>query len=918
MDIISRLFDPSGFVPRRLCGEWSGELICLHTISDALIWLAYLAISTVLVFFVRRRDDVPFPGMFCLFGAFIVSCGFTHLLEVVIFYHPLYRLAGALKAATALVSWATVIALGRVIPRALTFRGPDELEREVTARTAELARANDDLRREVAERLGAEQSLRDERERFRVTLASIGDGVLATDRHGAVTFLNPVACLLTGWREDEALGRPADEVFRVAREGSRAPVESPAAVALRSGKPAALSNDAVLMARDGSERCIDNCAAPIGGAGGVTGTVLVFRDVTERRWAEGERRRAGELLRAVADETTDAVFVKDRRGRYLLFNPAAARFVGKPAEEVLGKDDTKLFDPECARQVMERDRRVMDTGRAGTEEECLTAAGVTRTFLTTKAPYRDHLGNVLGVIGISRDITERKRTEEELRLRDRAIRAVSQGVLITDPGQPDNPIIYASPGFERLTGYTAEEAVGRNCRFLRGKDTDPDAAARVRDAVRAGRECSVELLNYRKDGTTFWNALDIAPVRDGGRVTHFVGILADVTRQRRLEEQLRQSQKMEAVGQLAGGVAHDFNNLLTIISGYSEVLMSALPPGDPSRSSLDAICDAGVRAASLTRQLLAFSRKAVLDPKVLDLNDEVRETEKMLRRLIGEDVRLTTALAPDARRVKVDPGQLVQVLMNLAVNARDAMPRGGQLTLATRNVNLGEDFTRDRADVRPGPHVLLTVGDTGHGMTPEVKAHIFEPFFTTKGVGKGTGLGLAVVHGIVKQSGGCVEVESEPGRGTTFAIYLPAAGGAPGVEREPEAGAEPGGTETVLVVEDEDAVRRLATVVLQSHGYRVLAARDGEEALRVAEMHGGAIDLLVTDVVMPNLDGRGLAEALRPLRPRMKVLYVSGYTDDAVVRYGVLHEDAAFLPKPYRPLALARKARQVLDQRRGD
>ena len=374
---------------------------------------------------------------------------------------------------------------------------------------------------------------------------------------------------------------------------------------------------------------------------------------------------------------------------------------------------------------------------------------------------------------------------------------------------------------------------------------------------------------------------------------------------------------MEAIGELAGGVAHDFNNLLTIVSGYSEILLSMLGDGDPKRESVLAIRDAGDRAAALTRQLLAFSRKTVLEPKVLDPNAAVKDTEKMLRRLIGEDILLTIILDPKASRVKVDPAQFGQVLMNLAVNARDAMPGGGTLTIRTESLQLDQGYAKVHPGARPGQYVLIAMSDTGHGMTPEVKARIFEPFFTTKGVGKGTGLGLAVVHGIVKQSGGHIEVQSESGRGTTFRIYLPAVKDGADATEELDDARDLRGTEAVLLVEDEETVRTLALLALQTHGFRVLAARDGAEALRKLANHRGQLDLIATDVVMPNMDGRGLVERLKPRYPHIKVLYMSGYTDDAVVHHGILQEEVAFLQKPYTPLSLVRKVRQVLDQKQG-
>ncbi len=443
--------------------------------------------------------------------------------------------------------------------------------------------------------------------------------------------------------------------------------------------------------------------------------------------------------------------------------------------------------------------------------------------------------------------------------------------------------------------------------------------AKVEEQVRSTGFFFAETQHRRKDGTVFpveVNAKLVQLDRD-----YLVAVVRDVTERKKSEEALRQSedrfrqaQKMEAIGQLASGVAHDFNNMLTIISGYSELLLSRLAPNDPMCEDLNTISQAGYRAASLTRQLLAFSRKTVLEPKVLDLNEVVGETEKFLRRLIGEDVLFTAVLDPTISRVKVDPDHLGQVLVNLAVNARDAMPKGGKLTIETRTVELDHAYAGSRADVKAGQYVLLSMTDTGTGMSAEVKAHLFEPFFTTKSAGKGTGLGLAVVLGIVKQSGGHVEVYSELDIGTTFKLYFPAVEEQKSTPVAIDASNGGYGTETVLLVEDEDGVRGLAMLVLHTYGYKVMAAGNGKEALRLVEKHQDGIDLLVADVVMPGMGGPDLAEALRPLFPRMKVLFCSGYTDDAVIRNGLVQETVAFLQKPYRPLALARKVRQVLDE----
>ncbi len=422
-------------------------------------------------------------------------------------------------------------------------------------------------------------------------------------------------------------------------------------------------------------------------------------------------------------------------------------------------------------------------------------------------------------------------------------------------------------------------------------------------------------MNYRKDGTFFWNELSVSPVRNSaGQLTHFVGVQVDVTARRKLEEQFRQAQKMEAFGQLAGGVAHDFNNLLTIINGYCEVLLERLPEGDSSRNLINEIDKAGRRSASLTRQLLAFSRQQILAPRALNLNDIVTETEKMLRRLIGEDVALSITLDSALWAVRADPGQVEQVLLNLSVNARDAMPKGGRLTIETHNIDLDETYTRTHADSCGGPHVLLSVTDTGGGMPPEVQARAFEPFFTTKGLGQGTGLGLATVFGIVTQSGGHIAIESEVSVGSTFKVYLPK------VEQQPERLNSPSrnvtrrrGTETVLFAEDEAGVRQLMSRILARSGYLVLEAADGNEAVRIAAAHCGPIHLLITDVVMPGASGLDVSNQIAMRHPEARVLFISGHTDDAVIRHDVLRERVNFLQKPFSPSDLERKVREILD-----
>jgi PAS domain S-box-containing protein len=542
--------------------------------------------------------------------------------------------------------------------------------------------------------------------------------------------------------------------------------------------------------KDGTVRDVEISSHPLR-YGDRTARLVLALDVTDQKRSEEALRQSHALLHAVVEGTSDAVFVKDLRGRYLLINSAGARFLGRPAGEIVGRDDGELLAP-AAYQITERDRQVMATGTAQVFEETTESEGEKRWYLVTKAPLRDARGGAVGLIGIARDVTESKR----------------------------------------------------------------------------------------------------------------------------LEEQFRQSQKMEAVGRLAGGVAHDFNNLLTVINGYTELVFGRLHPNDPSREPLAEVRRAGERAATLTRQLLAFSRRQVLQPQVVSLNVLLGELHKFLQRLIGEDIELAFAPDPDLGLTEIDPGQFEQAVINLAVNARDAMPAGGRLTIETHNVEFGAGHAGRDPDVKPGRYVLVTVADTGCGMNEATLARAFEPFFTTKASGKGTGLGLAMVYGFVKQSGGHIEVSSEPGRGTTFRIYLlRTEAPTPSSKSSPALVKIPRGTETVLLVEDEVAVRTLVRLALQSSGYTVLEARDGQDGVWIAQQHSGPIHLLVTDLVMPRMGGRQLADLLVRDRPGLRVLFISGYTDDAVLSHGVGEGGTAFLQKPFSPIGLAQKVREVLDQK---
>lgn len=762
-----------------------------------------------------------------------------------------------------------------------------------------------DLRLRNAERDAGERA-----ELLRATLTSIGDGVVTTDAQGRVVFLNAVAETLTGWTQTEAAGHPLGQIFVIMNAHTRLPVANPAERALADGTVFGLANHTILVARDGTERPIADSASPIRTTGGVvSGAVLVFRDVTEQYAAEEALHRERAVLRTLVDSLPDAIWTKDARARFVVSNRAHVELVRVENEAaVAGKTGFDLHPPELAQAYHEDDLRALNHGETvfNREELICDATGRERWHLVTKTPLRDRSGTVVGLVGIARNIQERKEAEEKLRVGRELLRAVMgsvpDAVITTDERGVIRSVNTAA---ERMFDYSADALIGQDlCELV------PDS---LQDETtgRTEREPGREIEARRQNGSTFPAELSVAEFwLENAR--HFTVVVRDVTARKKLEDQFRHAQKMEAIGRLAGGVAHDFNNLLTVINGFSELLLDALPHPNTNRPAVEAIREAGARAAELTRQLLTFSRKAIVEPKVLDLNDVVAQSAKLLKRLIGEDVTLTTVLAPDLAPVKADLSQIEQAVMNLAVNARDAMPDGGRLTIETCNVRLYSDDVA-YPDIAPGDYVRLAVSDTGVGMTDEVRAKIFEPFFTTKEPGKGTGLGLAMVYGAVKSHGGHISAYSEVDVGTTFKILLPAT-----MERKVSRGSSEvplaaRGTETVLLVEDEEGVRRLSRFVLESHGYTVFEAACGQEAITLAASHLGRIHLMVTDVVMPEMSGREAAEAIRALRPDLKVLFMSGYTEDAVVLHGIVESRDAFLQKPFTPLTLARKVRAILD-----
>src|SRR5438477_7042753 len=625
---------------------------------------------------------------------------------------------------------------------------------------------------------------------------------------------------------------------------------------------------------------------------------------------------APELFHALVEHSSDAVALLDETGAITYVSQAATRLLGYGVPELTGTNALGFLHPDDLALTERLCRQLLDQPGTPIRTE-LRARHKDGSYHLVEAVAVNRLDDpaVGAVVANWRDITERLRAEQALRNSEQSYRSLVDGVRdVIFALSPGGEVTSLNPAFEEMTGFPPAEWVGRPFEAFVHPDDVPLALDLFGRVLQGEPRPTIQFRILTRAGTYRVAEFSATAQLRDGRLTGILGIGRDVTERPGLEQQLRQAQTMEAVGRLAGGIAHDFNNILTAITGHADLLLEDLGHHDPRRADVDEIRRSAERAAGLTRQLLAFSRQQVLQPKVVDLNALVLDMDKLLRRLIGEDVELATVLDPTLGRVTADPGQLEQVIVNLAVNARDAMPQGGKLTLETRNIDLDSSYTLEHSLVKPGPYVQLTVSDSGIGMDEETQAHAFEPFFTTKPRGQGTGLGLAMVYGTVKQSGGFIWVYSEPGRGATFKIYLPRVD-APVESAAPPAPVErpPRGSETVLLAEDEPAVRAIARQALERQGYTVLAAPSGADALALAAQHGATIDLLLTDVVMPGMSGRDLADRLTAQRPGIRVLYMSGYTDNAIVRHGMLEPGLAYLQKPFRPDALVRKVREVLD-----
>jgi len=638
--------------------------------------------------------------------------------------------------------------------------------------------------------------------------------------------------------------------------------------------------------------------------------LLEIERAEKRRKNLAQRLMTEETLSEAVVESLPGIFyLVDNQFRPIRWNETLEDVTQFSTEEIARGHLLDYFRTEDRLKVRDGMQQVFANGKATLEVELQSKD-------KSKTPYllsgrRVTVDEQNYVVGLGIDITKRRRLEEAFK--DLFFYAPI-GIFIVQ----NRKFKMVNPGFQKITGYSEDELLGQDCLNLATAEFKNKIRLNAVQMLKGKRSSPYEYQFLTKEGEIKWAMESVTTTSFNGKKST-IGYFMDITERRRLEDQLTRAQKMEAIGILAGGIAHDFNNLLTALMGYGELMKMDLDKKDPHYYYTDEIMKIASRGSNLTQQLLAFSRRQILQPRVISINNLVGNMERLLRRLIGEDIELVTKIDPDLGAVRADKGQIEQIIMNLAINARDAMPNGGKLIIETDDVFLDETYEQRHVEVKPGPYVMLAVSDNGLGMDATIQSHIFEPFFTTKKMGQGTGLGLATVYGIVRQSGGYIWVYSEPGQGTTFKIYLPRV-------EEPLESDEPKpvivtdlkGRETVLLVEDDHALREVISRGLKKFGYKILEAANGGEALLICEKQKGPIQLLLTDVVLPQMSGRELADRLRPLREDMKVLYMSGYTENAIVNNGILKENVGFIQKPFKVNALVQKIREIIDHREAD
>ena len=777
--------------------------------------------------------------------------------------------------------------------------------------------------RDITEKKHAEEALRESQALYRSFFDQLPNVAFRKDREGRFVMVNSRFCQIKGAKPEDFLGKTAYEApdSQEAIQGKRQLQSKYADVGqqvheeiMRTGKTVETEEEHI--GADGRKYFLQVVRMPVFGADGtIIGSQGIQFDITGHKRSEEAVKHERNLLRTLIDNIPDYIFVRDISNRFIVANESLARLMGAAGpSDLIGKGDADFYPPELAANFETIDQEVFADRLILNEERVLRFPnGKELTILSTKVPLKNDKGEVVGLIGIGRDITKRKRIEEAHARLATAIEQAAETVVITDA---QGSILYANPAFEKTTGYTCAEAIGQNPRVLKSGKHDAEFYRRMWETLRHGEVWTGHIINKRKDGTLFEEEATISPVRDAaGKVVNYVAVKRDVTREVQLEEQIRQAQKMEVVGQLAGGVAHDFNNILAVILTQASLVQLERGLSSEQLESISEIEQAAKRAANLTRQLLLFSRRQAIQAHDLDLNQTISGLSKMLHRTITENIRIQFKYAVEPVFVRADAGMLDQVLLNLAVNARDAMPDGGQLTIGTSTVDFNELEASQLPQARPGSFACLSVTDTGCGIPPQDLPRIFEPFFTTKDIGKGTGLGLATVFGIIQQHQGWINVSSEVGRGTTFRIYLPRSSDfSLQKPNQPLSTAASGGSETILFVEDDAFVRVSVRKALTQLGYRILEAANGIEALKIWDQHRDEIKLLLTDLVMPGgLNGMELAGQLLIVKPNLKVIYASGYSANIIGKNFPQGEEF-MLAKPFEMHKLAQTVRICLDK----
>ncbi len=775
---------------------------------------------------------------------------------------------------------------------------------------------------DMTERKQAEETLRQREEKYRNILEGIEDGYYETDLQGNLTFFNDALCRLPGYSREELMGANYRQFIHPVYA---AEVFTAFNTVFKTGRPAR-GFSWVILCKDGSERYVETSVSLKKDASGApTGFFGINRDITERKRMEAELTRARDFIENVEDGCIEM----DLQGNVTFCNSAFLKQTGYTIEEYNALTHWgRQPSSEEGQRIFDIYHQVHRTGvpAKSVEHKILHKDGSVKIWDVSISLIRDKSGKPVGFRGIGRDVTEHKRMEETLRRSEERYRTIldemADGYFEVDLG---GHYTFVNDANCRLLGYPREELIGTSFRRQVVEEDIPLVYEIFNRIYTTGNP--VRGFTYRavhKDGSIGIGEIAAFPLRDEkGNIVGFRGIAQNITDRVRAEEekkklqaQLLQAQKMESVGRLAGGVAHDFNNMLNVILGRTEMAMHQADLAPSLQTHLLEIRKAAERSANMTRQLLAFARKQTIAPKVLDLNETVEATLRMLRQLMGEDIHLVWLPGTNLWPVKIDPSQVDQILANLCVNARDAITGVGTVTIETANVSVDGDYSRRHVDCVPGDYVMLAVSDNGCGMSREILDKLFEPYFTTKGVGKGTGLGLATIYGIIKQNDGFINVYSEPNQGTTFRIYLKRHTGQSGAETEKEPPKRLyEGSETLLIVEDEPSILSLCRIVLEGYGYRVMTACTPGEALRLAEAYRGNIDLLITDVVMPEMNGRDLALKLLALCPNIKRLFMSGYPANVIARHGVLDEDVDFIQKPFSGKELAEKVRSALDRK---